>query len=61
MLLNKNPSLTVDSLKMSEKKMFFSSKKAKNKLGYRPRPVKNAIKDAVNWMKIYFKLCESND
>lgn len=61
MFLNKNPSLTVDSLKMSEKKMFFSSIKAKNKLGYRPRPVKNAIKDAVDWMKIYFKLCESND
>lgn len=61
MLLNNNPRLTVDSLRMSEKKMFFSSQKAKNKLGYRPRPVKSAIKDAVNWMKIYFKLCESND
>jgi len=36
-------------------KMFFSSMKAKNKLGYRPRPVKNAIKDAVNWMNNYFE------
>ena len=52
--ITKTPSLTCDSLKMSSKIMFFSSSKAKKKLGYRPRPVKNAIKDAVNWMKIYF-------
>jgi nucleoside-diphosphate-sugar epimerase len=29
--------------------------KAKKKLGYRPRPAKNAIKDAINWMNNYFK------
>ena len=49
-----NPTLTVDGLKMSEKKMYFSSDKAKKKLHYRPRDVKNAIKDSVNWMKKYF-------
>ncbi len=49
--IDKKPSLTVDGLKMSEKKMFFSSEKAKNKLHYRPRNVKGAIKDAVKWMK----------
>ncbi len=49
-----NPSLTVDGLKMSEKKMFFSSDKAKKKLHYRPRNIKNAIKDAVNWTKSNF-------
>ena len=53
--LSRTPSLTIDSLKMSSKKMFFSSTKAKKKLGYRPRPVKNAIKDAVYWMNTYFK------
>ena len=36
---------------MSEKKMYFSSDKAKKKLHYRPRDVKSAIKDSVNWMK----------
>ena len=36
---------------MSEKKMFFSSEKAKKILRYRPRNVKSAIKDSVNWMK----------
>ena len=39
---------------MSEKKMYFSSDKAKKKLHYRPRDVKSAIKDSVNWMKKYF-------
>ena len=52
--ISRNPSLTIDSLKMSSKKMFFSSMKAKKKLGYRPRPAKNAIKDAINWMNTYF-------
>ncbi len=49
-----NPSLTIDGLRMSEKKMFFSSKKAKKVLNYRPRDVKNAIKDAVIWTKKNF-------
>ena len=44
-----DPSLTVDGLKMSKRKMYFSSEKAKKKLHYRPRNVKSAIKDAVNW------------
>ncbi len=52
----RNPMLTVDGLKMSEEIMFFSSKKAKTQLGYRPRNINNAIKDSVNWMKEHFKL-----
>ena len=51
---NNQPTLTVDALRMSQKKMFFSSEKAKKKLLYRPRPAKSAIKDAVNWMKNNF-------
>ena len=49
--VNKDPTLTVASLKMSTKKMFFSSEKAKKKLRYRPRTVKSAIKDAVKWFE----------
>ena len=52
------PSLTLDGLRMSEKKMFFSSEKAKKLLRYRPRNVKNAIKDSVKWTKKYFRLNE---
>ena len=47
----KEPKLTVDSLKMSTKNMFFSSEKAKKKLQYRPRSIKNAIKDSVSWFE----------
>ena len=49
--INKDPTLTLASLKMSTKKMFFSSEKAKKKLRYRPRTVKSAIKDAVKWFE----------
>ena len=44
---NYNPTLTVDGLKMSEKKNVFFFDKAKKKLHYRPRDVKSAIKDSV--------------
>ena len=52
-IYDSNPSLTLDGLRMSEKKMFFSSEKAKKLLRYRPRNVKNAIKDS-EWTKKYF-------
>ena len=57
-IINKyrDPMLTVNGLKMSQELMFFSSEKAKTQLGYRPRNINNAIKDAVIWMKEYFKL-----
>ncbi len=50
-IYNFNPSLTVDGLRMSEKKMFFSSDKAKKILHYRPRDINNAIKDTIKWIK----------
>ena len=43
----REPMLTVNGLRMSEELMFFSSEKAKSQLGYRPRNINNAIKDAV--------------
>ncbi len=45
------PFITVDGLKMSKKKMFFSSQKAIYNLGYAPRPAHEAIRDAVSWFK----------
>ena len=44
--------LTVDALKMSKHKMFFSSAKAKEELGYTVRPWRLAMADAVNWFKV---------
>ncbi len=45
------PMMTRDHLKMARKKMFFSSAKAISELGYAPRPVRQAIEDAVAWFR----------
>ncbi len=42
---------TRDGLRMSKKKMFFSSAKAAATLGYTHRPAREALADAVAWLK----------
>ncbi len=44
-----DPFLTVDSLRMARYRMFFSSAKAARELGYRPRPHRQALVDALDW------------
>jgi dihydroflavonol-4-reductase len=51
-LTGKEPMLTVDALRMSKHRMFFSSAKAKRELGYTIRPWRLAVADAVNWFKV---------
>jgi dihydroflavonol-4-reductase len=43
------PMLTVDSVRMSRKVMYFSSEKARRQLGYAPRPAVEALRDEVEW------------
>lgn len=45
------PFVTVDGLRMARKKMFFSWDKAGHALGYRPRPAREALVDAVQWFR----------
>jgi len=45
------PMVTRETLAMARKKMFFSSAKARAKLGYAPRPAVRAIEDAVGWFR----------
>ena len=45
------PRATVDSVQMAKKKMFFSSAKAEQELGYQHRSAKAAICDAIEWFK----------
>jgi dihydroflavonol-4-reductase len=45
------PLATRDGVRMSKKKMYFTSAKAECQLGYRPRPAAAAIADAVFWFK----------
>ncbi len=48
-ITGKEPRATVDSVRMSKKLMFFSSDKAKEKLGYQSRPGVEGLKDAIDW------------
>ena len=45
------PLITVDGVKLSKKKMFFSSARAERELGFRPGPVEEALRNAVNWFR----------
>lgn len=47
----KTPLMTPDILKMAKKKMFFSSQKAKDQLGYTARPAAQAVADALAWFR----------
>lgn len=47
------PLMTRDHLKMARKKMFYSSAKATAELGYRPRPARLAVEDAVAWFRAH--------
>jgi dihydroflavonol-4-reductase len=46
-----NPLVTRDHLRMARKKMFYTSDKARRELGYAPRPVREAVVDAVAWFR----------
>ena len=43
--------MSVDSIRMAKKLMFFSSAKAERELGYAPRPADQALADAVAWFR----------
>jgi dihydroflavonol-4-reductase len=45
----RDPFVTLDGVRMSRKKMYFTSEKASHELGYAPRPAREAIADAVRW------------
>jgi dihydroflavonol-4-reductase len=47
----REPFATMDGVRMSKKKMFFSSARAVEELGYAPRPARQAIADAIAWFK----------
>ena len=46
-----DPIVTRDALRMSKKKMYFSSAKAEQALAYHSRPAPEAIADAIAWFK----------
>jgi dihydroflavonol-4-reductase len=50
-ITGRDPFVTLDGVRMSRKKMYFSSEKASRELGYRSRPSREAIADAVGWFR----------
>jgi dihydroflavonol-4-reductase len=47
----REPFITVDGLRMSKNRMFFTSAKAERELGFRARPYAEGIKDAIDWFR----------
>jgi dihydroflavonol-4-reductase len=47
----REPVVTVDALRMAAKHMYYSSDKAREKLGYAPRPATQALTEAADWYR----------
>ncbi|SAL73668.1 NAD-dependent dehydratase [Caballeronia terrestris] len=47
----REPFVTVDGLRMSKNKMYFTSAKAERELGYRARPYREGLRDALDWFR----------
>ena len=45
------PFITLDGLRMSKKCMYFTHAKAAEELGYRPRPARQGLEDAIAWFR----------
>jgi dihydroflavonol-4-reductase len=45
------PRVTLVGVRLAKKKMFFSTEKARRVLGFHPRPIEEALRDAVDWFR----------
>jgi dihydroflavonol-4-reductase len=52
-ILGKEPRATIDAVRMGRKKMFVSSAKAERELGWKPSPVDDALRRAVEWFRTH--------
>jgi dihydroflavonol-4-reductase len=46
------PLITTDGVRLAKKQMFFDIKRAENELGFNPRPVGEAFRDALAWFHL---------
>jgi len=47
----REPLATLDGVRMSKYRMFFTSAKAERELGYGARPYRDALRDAIRWFR----------
>lgn len=45
------PTITVDGVRLARHHMYFSSQRAETELGYRARPAREALADAIQWFR----------
>ncbi|MDI3260953.1 MAG: hypothetical protein QJR02_14800 [Sinobacteraceae bacterium] len=50
-LSGRPPLATREEVRMAKKHMYFSSAKAERELGYRARPARAALEDALRWFR----------
>jgi dihydroflavonol-4-reductase len=50
-LTGREPFATVDGIRMSKHRMFFTAAKAERELGFRARPYRQGLEDAVRWFR----------
>ena len=50
-ILQREPRVTLDAVRMGRKKMFVNSAKAERELGWNPGPVDDALRRAVEWFR----------
>jgi dihydroflavonol-4-reductase len=50
-LLNREPRIPLEGVKMARHKMYVSSAKAEAELGYRPGPIEPALERAIEWFR----------
>ena len=48
---NNEPFITVEGLRLSKYRMFFTAAKAERELGIRPRPYSEGLRDAIDWFR----------
>jgi len=51
LVTRREPRVTLNGVRLARKKMFFSTEKARRLLGFNPRPVEEALRDAVSWFR----------
>lgn len=54
-IIGGEPMVTLDSIRMARKRMFFSSEKARATLGYTTRPAQQALRDAIEYFRVQGK------
>jgi dihydroflavonol-4-reductase len=50
-LTGRTPFTTVDGIRMADHRMFFTAAKAERELGFRARPYREALQDAIDWFR----------